>query len=419
MIGHIAYADNGVLLARITSGLAHIMNKFGALARQAINKNKTKVLCLKEMGRIQKIVPIDPKIIHDNQVILAISFESEVKYMGLNFGPSGIVKHNMIQQLDDLLITLKSPYTKPQQKLWLLKNPLFGRFSYVLPFYDLSLSLLNQLDIRIRKFIRKIFHLPHDTPKAYYHTKVSDGGLGILDFTLHTPLVRKNRLNTFVLISRSCTSYYAHTINKLENYLKYDGYSFSNTKSISDCYKNKLYISNDGRDLVPSPRVKGQYQGIDMASDFIKGHDYINFNKLQINGLPTRVRVTRGSPLDKMCQACNSKTETLYHVGQGCPMAHNIRVKRHDNFVKYVAEINKKRGNRVIFEPRIATSRGLRKPDLVIADGTLAYVIDIQIVGSDQNNLENFNNNKINYYKNNSEIKDYILNRCSIGKDWI
>lgn len=50
---------------------------------------------------------------------------------------------------------------------------------------------------------------------------------------------------------------------------------------------------------------------------------------------------------------------------------------------------------------------------MVIVDGTLAYVLDVQIVGSDQHNLENFNN-KFNYYKNNPDIKQHIINRYGV-----
>lgn len=87
------------------------------------------------------------------------------------------MRANLVEDVDSLLSKLKDSPVKPQQRLWVLKYCIFGRLAYKVPFTDLGAGLLNQLDIRV-SFIRHILHLPHDIPKAFFHAKVRDGGLG-------------------------------------------------------------------------------------------------------------------------------------------------------------------------------------------------------------------------------------------------
>lgn len=89
---------------------------------------------------------------------------------------------------------------------------------------------------------------------------------------------------------------------------------------IDKYFKSKLLNSNDGTDLVLADSIKGQNNWIDQPTNFIKDHYFVNYCKLRVNALPTRVRTSRGSPDPRMCSACNGKTETLYHVIQGCPV---------------------------------------------------------------------------------------------------
>lgn len=148
-----------------------------------------------------------------------------------------------------------------------------------------------------------------------------------------------------------------------------------------------------------APTVPSQNSWLDFTNHFISGHDLkhdqINYIKLLINVLPSRVRVSRGGSWNKLCSACNAKTETMYHVIQGCSRTNGVRIKKHDAVVKFIANVNVSWGKHVIMEPHIKTSSGLRKPNIIIVDDTQATVVDIQIVGNDDNRLNTFHNNKV------------------------
>lgn len=135
---------------------------------------------------------------------------------------------------------------------------------------------------------------------------------------------------------------------------------------------------------------------------------------MRVNVLPTRVRVSWGSPINKLCKSCNTKTETLYHVIQGCSRTHGMCIKRRVALVRHVAEIDQNRGKNIIIEPRIMTSSGLRKPDLIIIKGTSATVVDMQIIGIEATILNCIIRNKVYYYSENPNRKASILENLNV-----
>lgn len=75
--------------------------------------------------------------------------------------------------------------------------------------------------------------------------------------------------------------------------------------------------------------------------------------------------------------------DTLGHWFQGCPSAHDFRITRHDEVVRFIK--NKLDPTYTVFSERVfPTAIGSRKPDLVVVGPNIIYVIDVQI-SSDAN----------------------------------
>lgn len=237
-INHIAYADDVVLLAGTTSGLQCLLDEFGIAALRAnleLNLNKTKVASILVLGNMKKVTVGRPLIKYNNETLNYLGIDDHVKYLGVDFKPFGIVKADLVSDLDFLMCKLKKSPLKPQQRLWVLKYCVFGRLSHKVPFTDLGAGLLNQLDVRVRSFIRHILHLPHDVPRAFFHTRVRDGGLGVFNFRLGALLNRRNRINNFVnfgSLSGDVLVFYSRILEKVDNLLKVDDTYFNN-KSLS------------------------------------------------------------------------------------------------------------------------------------------------------------------------------------------
>lgn len=104
-------------------------------------------------------------------------------YLGAKITPSGLCKIDLTTLDNKIDILLRSP-TKPQQKLFILKNFLLPSFYHKFIFSKQYASYLKQIDVSIRKAVRKILHLPHDLPKAPFHAKVAVGAWGFLPYVI-------------------------------------------------------------------------------------------------------------------------------------------------------------------------------------------------------------------------------------------
>lgn len=99
--------------------------------------------------------------------------------------------------------------------------------------------------------------------------------------------------------------------------------------------------------------------------------------------MPVLTRTKRGRDANTRCRARCTDNETLSHVLQKCHRTHRTRIRRHDNLVRYVADVLKKKDRDVVVEPRLKTSLGsVHVPDLVITKGEVSAIIDAQVVGT-------------------------------------
>jgi len=91
--------------------------------------------------------------------------------------------------------------------------------------------------------------------------------------------------------------------------------------------------------------------------------------------------------------------ETAHHVVKKCHLTHGARILRHNRVTDVVANALRGLNHLVLEEPRLRTSIGLRKPDLVTFSGNTCYVLDTQIRG-DGGDLSQKNRMKESKYQN-------------------
>ncbi|GBN58773.1 Retrovirus-related Pol polyprotein from type-2 retrotransposable element R2DM [Araneus ventricosus] len=103
------------------------------------------------------------------------------------------------------------------------------------------------------------------------------------------------------------------------------------TRDVSKYFAEKLYSSVDGLALIENNKMPKQHDWISASNRFLSGKDYINLMKTRINCLPTASRCAPGRPQkEKMCRACCNRKETLNHISQGCPLAQERKIARHN-----------------------------------------------------------------------------------------
>ncbi|KAK4316162.1 hypothetical protein Pmani_012671 [Petrolisthes manimaculis] len=79
---------------------------------------------------------------------------------------------------------------KPQQNIWCVTEVLQPQLQYPLLHGEVKTGWLKRFDVEIRKTIRKIMHLPPDTPLGFFFSSPRAGSLGVKCFTTGIPASR-------------------------------------------------------------------------------------------------------------------------------------------------------------------------------------------------------------------------------------
>ena len=113
------------------------------------------------------------------QPIPAINIISVQQYLGVPLSPMR-TRADIAGKLQEGLGNISLAPLKPQQQLFILNNRLIPSIYHQLVSTMSSKKYLKWLDRSVWAAVRSWLRLPHDTPKAFFHAKIFDGGLGSL-----------------------------------------------------------------------------------------------------------------------------------------------------------------------------------------------------------------------------------------------
>ncbi|KAL0098716.1 hypothetical protein PUN28_020672 [Cardiocondyla obscurior] len=367
-----------------------------------VNASKCFTVALRNVPHEKKTI-VDKETVFECQgrILPALKRSDDWKYLGF-LTPEGRAKTNASGKLRDALEKLTKAPLKPQQRLFALRTNVIPGLYHQLELGNVTLSKLRKCDNMIRQAVRTWINLPTDTPNAYIHASIGDGGLGISSLRWTVPLRRLNRLKKLPLAEQPANSapgaFTQNEIKQCENRLKDNQ---QNIKTSADIYKRwaeQLYTKVDGIGLKESSQVPQQHVWIQEGTRFLTGKDFLQSCKLRINALPTKSRTSRGRPKERLCRAGCNRPETLNHVLQQCHRTHGPRIKRHNAIITYIERGLRRQEYEVSNEPEIHTKAGLRKPDLIAKRGITAILIDAQVV-NDQTDLNSAHKQKSELYK--------------------
>lgn len=260
----------------------HWMRRLARWVLGLILLNPLRCLGLKNKNMIYDS---SPKIIINNQLIPAIEVDESFKYLGAYFNASGLCKTEISDLQADLKVLLNSAM-KPQQKLFCLNNYLIPKHFHSLIFSKMTAGLLKKADISIRKAARKI-HLPHELPKAAFHERVADGGLGVPSLRFRIPLIarkllkyRKPPSNLFRVDDRIL-----NTINQVNTY-----------------FRQKLQSCCDGAGLWDAWRFSAAHSWVPDGTSLMSGSDFVHAIRIRY-GVRFTGREVRGVVLIRWSHA--------------------------------------------------------------------------------------------------------------------
>ena len=128
------------------------------------------------------------------QPIPAIDVTGTQQYLGVPLSPMR-TRADIAGKLNEGLGNITSAPLKPQQLLFILNTNLISALFHQLVLTANSKKYLKWLDRSVRAAVRSWLKLTHDTPKAYFHAKIFDGGLGIVTLEDQIPLMKIRRID--------------------------------------------------------------------------------------------------------------------------------------------------------------------------------------------------------------------------------
>lgn len=421
-VNAIAYADDILLFAETKEGMQEIINKLNTSVNEVglvINTAKCISIGIRAIGKTKKTV-IDTSPFELNGLrIPSLKRTDEWTYLGVSFTPEGRTKFNASENLTPMLDRISKAPLKPQQRLFALRTVVIPRLYHQSSLGRIHIGCLNNVDKISRRFMKKWLRLPDDTPKAFFHAKVCDGGLGVPALRWSAPLLRMNRLSRiFKHLDESNVfdDFITSELAICRKRLRLDGaMTLTKADHISKMWADRLKNAIDGKGLAEASKVPQASRWVAEPSKLLSGRDFINALKIRFNAWPTRSRTSRGREgQDRSCRAGCAGPETLNHILQQCPRTHNARIKRHDAVVNYLMRSAAQKGFEVEKEVRYnTTSHGVLKPDLVITKARKALILDVQVV-TDSYDLDHPHRNKVNKYRK-AELLQKIRERT--GKD--
>ena len=236
---------------------------------------------------------------------------------------------------------------------------------------------------------------------------VADGGLGIPELQYRIPgyiLFRLEKLhhsNDPIISSLSTTDEIQSTRSKCLSILNLEEIPTEAQlrKQLDKNTCQQLYSTVDGKGLQEARKFPTANNWTRGATRLMHGNSFVHSIKLWINQLPTREQTTHGGrPGERKCRGCSNYVETLSHILQKCPRTHGPHIQRHDSIARLIAERCQERGWQVTWAPRICTTTGIKKPDLIIHNQYKIAVVDVTITWDSPEPLSNSYQDKLDNY---------------------
>ena len=320
--------------------------------------------------------------------------------------------------------------------MFILDVHLLPSLMHPLVFAQTSAKLLKELDVIVRRYIRRWLRLPHDTPKAFFHAEVKAGGLGIGILQFRIPILRRTRLERLFTSSDPVIQ---HIVKHSRAFLararglaavRRVGADFlRNKEDLKRVMNRQLHESVDGRGLSQHDLVPSVHTWVRSGTKLLTGGGYVHAVQVRGNLLHTSMRASRGRGVNESggCEACGRR-ETLAHILQVCPKTSSERNTRHDRLVQYVAATARRKKWEVVVEPIVQVPGGRNRcPDLIITrKGQLGAAVDVT-VAADNFNLSRVHADKVVYYDSPAvrshvariaEVPDHSVVISSVSLNW-
>ena len=349
-----------------------------------------------------------------NEGIPSITFKDLVRYLGINLKPDGsmeLPRKLWIQYLDKAQLN-------PIQKVDAIRTIIAAKIQYQLRLSDHGLEEARKLTRILRKFVKKILHLPTWTSTSWIHHR---HGCNIPDLTT---TVMSSRTKASTMVSEDNAAQFAgERINPTneERLIKLNLLQYGNKKEeIMKRYEQDIITQNNGRARLTMINSRHKRSWLWNERGLKPG------NKLRLiqalsGTLPTMVNKTRGRDNleEKKCKRCKSgATEDDAHILASCKYNKDLITKRHDYVAKKIAKelVQKNPAAKIWREHSWRYGNEIVRPDITMVNGNECTIIEVTIPYETSNEyIHQRRDQKIEMYK--KLIKDELTQvECISGQ---
>jgi len=421
----LGYADDIVLLSSTKVGLQENLNRLREAFERcglSINAKKTGVLSLIPSGHVKKVnVETKPSFTVGGVVIPQRSPTEIWSYLGNEY--QGARECIYIPPLAHSIELLTKAPLKPQQRIRLLRDCLLPRYYHRWVVGSVSAKTLKKADVLVKTAVRRWLRFPHDVPAGYFHAPIQNGGLGMPLLRTMIPILKYSRLQRLCVSSLPAasaaaeTTYVARQLVWGENQMRVRANRVTTTVELRRQCAAWLHESCDGKGLRETEGSKLSSHWVAGGAGSIPGADYVHYHHVRANCLPSKARSARSRPgRDVRCRAGCPDIETPAHCVQRCFRTHGGRILRHNVLCRQVGGYLQQKRWQVDAELAYSTTAGRRRPDLTIARGGEAVVVDAQVVSS-ESALRETHNRKVEKYRSNEDLVSRMAEHTGVPRN--
>ena len=393
------FADDLALASGSRIGMGQLLrmtNDFLSARGLEVNAQKCVSIGLAKgyKGKKSKIVTEPTFSINGSSIPMLGYTENTTRYLGIQFSSLGAIDaKTILTKVRETLDKLEKVRLKPQAKIDLLRTHLGPRFVYPLIHTEVYPKLLHQLDICVRKTVKKILHLPTELSTEFFYLPIKEGGLQLSNLR---DVVGFAKINLHKSIHTSGDAVLKHLLalqaaamnERFLHELGMNGvFTATETRLRKDdimkarrlTYSNKVHGA--GFEVFSTCPITNRW--LDGKCRTMTGKTYVRAIKLRTNALESKVTCTRGQDVDKTCSRCGKAQESLMHIAQYCEAIRGMRYRRHHNVCYRVATKLREKGYTVFSEVAFETTgerTSTARPDLIAIKDGKALVLDITCV---------------------------------------
>lgn len=321
--------------------------------------------------------------------IKTIRKDEKIKYLGCTFNEEIVFDYDVVDVFTKNCTKLAtSPLLKPDQKLNIINQYMFPTLTYtlqVVPLDKMPDSLLENLNIIIRRSVKAIVGIPAHTVNAMLYAPRKLRGLAIINCHWETYLQH-------FTIAKKLENVNDQLLHSSFNVLDEMSLCVEKLNVIGDTTKS---LRQQLRDRSYEDWCSANYQGIGVIhfQQFTQSNSFImDKNSLSSSEWTAAIKMNVGyanlagvpgvqntGNASNLCRRCNREKETLPHVLGACPYNEQMVTARHHVVKRRLIELLKEKKVECFEEVACVDSHGSRRFCDIVAfpkNNKKAYILD-------------------------------------------